>query len=296
VSKTGAAHTASGRSSGSTLPGLSGTVRVKGQLDVAHGGQLGGAVHGRHVLALLDADAVLAGDAAIFGDADRHDFMRGGEDAFHLCGVLRVAENARMQVAVASVEDVPGFEVVARQHLSDLTQRRGQEGARHRHIDQVEGRRQPRERTRRALAPVPDRLPFHLALGDAQVVAAVRGEDVGDLRDLAVEAGRVAVHLHDQRGLRGDGQPDRHIRLDHAHHFLIHHLQRGGHQPCGDDGGDRRARRLVGRNETIIVLTAGGLRISRMSASVTSASVPSLPTISRSGRVRGSRTPARRCG
>jgi hypothetical protein len=92
----------------------------------------------------------------------------------------------------------------------------------------------------------------------------VRGEDVGDLRHLAVEAGRVAVHLHDQRGLRSDGQPDRHIRLDHAHHFLIHHLQRGGHQPCGDDGGDRRARRLVGRNETIIVLTAGGLRISRM--------------------------------
>ena len=33
------------------------------------------------------------------------------------------------------------------------------------------------------------------------------------------------------------------------------------------------------RNETIIVLTAGGLRISRIAASVTSASVPSLPTI-----------------
>jgi hypothetical protein len=89
-------------------------------------------------------------------------------------------------------------------------------------------------------------LSFRLALRDAQVVAAVRGEDVGDLFDLAVEAGRIAVHLYDQRGLCRDGQPDLDIRLDHAHHFLIHHLQRGGHQPRRNDCGHGRARRLVG--------------------------------------------------
>ena len=78
-----------------------------------HRQQVLGREQQRHELDLLDADAVLAGDAAAERDARVEDLVAGGEHALDLVGVALVEEQDRMDVAVAGVEDVGDAELVA---------------------------------------------------------------------------------------------------------------------------------------------------------------------------------------
>ena len=66
-----------------------------------------------HQVALLDADAVLAGQAAADLDAELQDVGAGRLGLLQLAGVVGVEEDQRVQVAVAGVEDVGDREAVA---------------------------------------------------------------------------------------------------------------------------------------------------------------------------------------
>ena len=94
------------RGVGNTLPGLEMFCGVEGAAHQLHGVQVLVGEHARHVLRLVHADAVLAGDRAAVLDAEVED---GAADALgRLAGTLDlvVEEHQRVQVAVAGVEDV----------------------------------------------------------------------------------------------------------------------------------------------------------------------------------------------
>src|SRR4051794_14658087 len=66
----------------------------------------------RHEVNLLDADAVLAGDAAAAGDALVEDFEAGREDFAHLFGIALVEQQHWMNVSVAGMKDVADCDAV----------------------------------------------------------------------------------------------------------------------------------------------------------------------------------------
>ena len=94
------------RGVGKTLPGLEMLCGVEGAADQLHGVEVLVGVHPRHVLRLVHADAVLAGDRAAVLDAQVED--RAADLLGRLAGALDgvVEEHQRVQVAVAGVEDV----------------------------------------------------------------------------------------------------------------------------------------------------------------------------------------------
>ncbi len=59
-----------------------------------------------HVLDLLDADPVLAGDGAAQLDAGGENLVGGREHPLHLVGVVLVKKEDGVDVAVAGVKDV----------------------------------------------------------------------------------------------------------------------------------------------------------------------------------------------
>src|SRR6476646_5233643 len=81
----------------------------------------GGELHA-HQLALLDADAMLSGEAAAELDAKLEDLSAAHLCALKLGTVVGVVKDQRMQIAVAGMEDVDHAEAVAADGLSNLGQ------------------------------------------------------------------------------------------------------------------------------------------------------------------------------
>ncbi len=148
-----------------------------------------------------------------------------------------------MQIAVARVVEVGRAHIIAVAHLGDLGQDCAQLAAGHGDIGQHVVGRQTGEGSGRALAAIPDLLSLLLSLGEADIVAAVVVEQIGDLLHLRIEALGVAVDLDNQRCAGVDGQPRMGELLDHAHAALVHQLQRGGNQTGRNHGGDGFAGR-----------------------------------------------------
>ena len=92
---------------GKSLPGLSRLWGSKTSFDILHGGEFHVVEHKGHELALLDADAVFAAQAAIFAHA--HPTI--SRPASWTRSIARCPggrdENEGMQVAVAGVQGVP---------------------------------------------------------------------------------------------------------------------------------------------------------------------------------------------
>ena len=100
--------------------------RIEGRLDAALLVQLARAELHRHQVALLHADAVLAGQAAAHLDAQLQDV---GAELLRLVEAVRIVgveHDQRMQVAVAGVEDVGDLQAVRVAHLADAAQHVGQ--------------------------------------------------------------------------------------------------------------------------------------------------------------------------
>src|SRR3546814_5305418 len=86
--------------------------------------QVGLAEHRAHEIALLDADAMLAGQHAADLDAELQDVGAEVLRLLQLARLVGVVEDERMQVAVAGVKDVGDAQAVARAELAHALQDR----------------------------------------------------------------------------------------------------------------------------------------------------------------------------
>ena len=94
------------RGVGSTLPGLQSRCRIDRVAHLLHHVEVVVGEHPRHVVLLVGADAVLAGDRAAGLDAVGEDLARDLLGQRRLPGNPLVVADQRVQVAVAGVEDV----------------------------------------------------------------------------------------------------------------------------------------------------------------------------------------------
>ena len=78
-----------------------------------------------HLVDLLAANAVLAGDAATDLDAKFEDLAADGLGAFQLAGYVGIEEDQRVHVAVAGVEHVGHAQAVLFGQLGDAAQYAG---------------------------------------------------------------------------------------------------------------------------------------------------------------------------
>ena len=215
--------------------------------------------HLRHVLLLVHADAVLAGDRAAGVQAGVDDQAAQLLGALGLALDPAVVADQRVQVAVAGVEDVGHDQVVLARHLVDPLEHLGQLRARdHAVLDEVV-RRDPAHRRERRLAHLPEQRALGLVARDPHVVGAAALADRHHLVEAGLALALGAVELDQQRG--GARAPARlaHLlgRLDRAR---VHHLDRARddaalhdrrHRLAGLVGGveerDERLHRLRGR-------------------------------------------------
>ena len=93
-------------SCGNTLPGLSRPLASKAHLTRCCAVEIDLGEHHRHQIALLDADAVLAGQHAADLDAELQDLGAEMLGALQFARLVGVVEDQRMQIAVAGMEHV----------------------------------------------------------------------------------------------------------------------------------------------------------------------------------------------
>src|SRR5262249_14044033 len=140
--------------------------------ELVHEREVGLAEDERHVVHLLEPDAVLAGDGAADLGADLEDLAARLDHARFLAGNAWIVEDVRMQVAVARVEDVAhaktvrrGYLVHPRQHLAKA---RARDDAIHDHV----GGRDAAVGAKRALPPLPQELTLRLVARRAHLARA----------------------------------------------------------------------------------------------------------------------------
>ena len=226
------------------LAGVEQRLGVEDRFDLGHRRQFCPAKHHGHVRTLFDAHAMLPRDRAVALDTELDDGFARQKDLFLDFQVAGIEGDAGVQVAIAGMENVAQDETVVVADFVDRGEGVGEAAARDGDVYQIEVRSEARQRTRCALASVPDLGALGFALGNTQVITAVALQDVADLLHLCIEAGRVAVYLDNQRGFGIDGQADGRKGFDDLHDALIHHFERGGNQSGGDDRRDCLARGL----------------------------------------------------
>src|SRR5260221_12728838 len=148
------------------LAGIEQTVGVEGAFEAQLLVEVDLVEHDRHEVALLNADAVLAGENATDLDAEAQDIGAERFGALELARLVGIVKDQRMEVAVAGMKDVGDAQPIvvgqdphARQHL-------GQAAARNGAVHAVVIRRDPPDRGEGSLAAGPEGKPFLLALAD----------------------------------------------------------------------------------------------------------------------------------
>ncbi len=221
--------------------------RVEGAFDPLLLGEVVLVEHGLHQVALLDADAMLAGEHAADLDAEPEDVGAERLGRLDLARDVRVVEDQRVQVAVAGVEDVGDAQAVLARHLLHAVEDEGQLLARDRAVHaQIVGR-QAAGGGEGVLAAGPEGQALGLALGHLAVGAAMLAGDAADDADQVVDLGRGPVELADQQGLgvaRVAGGAEVLGRVDRR---VVHHLEPARDDAGGDDRGDAVAALVDGR-------------------------------------------------
>src|SRR5262249_29215503 len=139
-----------------------------------------------HQLALLNADAVLAGEAPAELDA-KLEYLRPAQlGTLKLSLVVGVVQDERMQIAIAGVEDIDHAKPMAAADLGDLGQRLRQLGERDHPVHAVIVRNLS-DGTKSRFSPFPDRHALFWALARAHHARAVALGDVGDSIEQAVD-------------------------------------------------------------------------------------------------------------
>ena len=126
-----------------------------------HGIKVGIRENERHVLLLLQAHAVLAGQRPTDIDTGPQNLAAGFHDAGHGIGLPLVEEDARVQVAIARVENVGDGEARIATDLPYPAQHLQEPGAWNHPVHQIVVGCQDAQRAQGTLAPGPQSLPLH---------------------------------------------------------------------------------------------------------------------------------------
>src|SRR5262249_58193401 len=143
----------------------------------------------RHEVDLLDADAVLPGDAAAAADALLQDFVARRQHPLYLFAVALVEQQDRMDVAVAGLEALAAAQVVLLPDAVDLAQDVWQLRPRHDAVLRAVARRQPADGAEGLLAAFPQQQPLRVRGGPAHLAGAVPAGDLRDPLGLGFEPG-----------------------------------------------------------------------------------------------------------
>src|SRR5258708_25732014 len=183
------------------LAGIEQPVGVEGAFEAQLLVEIDLVEHDRHEIALLDADAVLAGEDAADLDAEAQDIGAERLGALELARLVGIVKDQRMEVAVAGMNDVGDAQpIVVRQHphpRQHLRQATARDGA----VHAVVIRRDPPDRGEGSLAAGPEGKAFLLALADPDRDRRVRLGDRSYAFDQMVALDLRPVELYDKQGL-----------------------------------------------------------------------------------------------
>ncbi len=154
---------------------------IEDLLDPAHHLAVGVREHERHVLPLVDADAVLTGDRAARRHARLDDLLARRRHPLGDTGLTTVERDVGVQVAVARMEDVGDGKIVLLGYRVDFGEQLGQPAARYRRVLHHEVRADPAHGTERRLARLPELHPLRLARRDRDLSGPVFFQDLLDL-------------------------------------------------------------------------------------------------------------------
>ena len=159
--------------------------------------------HRRHQVALLDADAVLAGQHAADLDAEPQDVGAERLGALEFARLVGVVEDERMQVAVAGVEHVGDAQAVFLRQLAHALRAPAAACARGMVPSmQIIVRRDAADRRERRLAAGPEQQPLLLRGRHPAASIAPQSRAISSTRvDQMIDLGRRAVELDDQQRL-----------------------------------------------------------------------------------------------
>src|SRR5215210_714633 len=212
-------------------------MRIEGASEELHGLHILVGEHLGHVLLLVHADAVLARQGAAVIQA-REDYIPGQAlGLLGLAGVVVVVEDQRVEVAVASVEDVRDAHTVLLAELADPLEYVPEFRARDDRVLHVVVVGDPAHRRERGLSTLPKERPFGVVLGYPDLGGLGLLTDLYDLIELVRDLRLRPVELDDEdRGGLREARVDR--GLDRLDAQGVHHLYRGRHDAAPDDPRD----------------------------------------------------------
>ena len=227
---------------GNTFSGIGHAVGVEGLPQPGLGVEVVRREDQRHVVALLQPDAVLARQHATRVYARGDDLLPRRHHPFEDAFGPAVEHDQGMQVAVAGVEHVHHHQLMAGGDLVDPAEdvdqlRAGDDG-----VVQVVVGGDAGDGAESRLAPLPQKGPLGVVGRHPHVAGAVLATDaVDDLGGRGHARGK-PVHLDEQYGRRVTREAGVHEVLHRPRDLGVHHLEGGGDDAGGDDprhGGGR---------------------------------------------------------
>jgi len=212
--------------------GIEQTFRIEGAFDALLLVQVDLRKHRRHQVALLDADAVFAGEHAADLDAQLQDLGAEFLGALQLARLVGIVKNERMQVAVAGMKHVGDAQAVVLGQFARALEYPRQLCARDGAVHAVIIRRDAPDCRERRLAAGPEQKPLVLRGRDAALGRAAFSRDCLDAFEQMIDLGLRAVQFDDQQRLH----VERIARMDEFLHRmdrgLVHHLHAAGDDPA----------------------------------------------------------------
>src|SRR6478672_7760451 len=226
------------------LAGVEQALRVEGAFQPLLLIEIDLAEHLAHQIALLDADAVLAGEHAAKLDAAAQDVGAEGLRPCHLAGLVGIVEDQGMKIAVAGVKYVGDPKLVFLRELADARQRLRQRAAWDGTVHAEIVRRDAPDRRERPPAAGPEQIALGFRSGNLAGGRAAALRNRLDAADQLVDLDAGTIELDDQKRL----DVERIARMDKGFggvdRGLVHHLHAAGDDAGADDARDAFARSL----------------------------------------------------
>ncbi len=217
------------------LAGIEQALVVEGALDALLLIEIDLRKHHRHQVALLDADAMLAGEHAADLDAEPEDVGAELLGAIELAGIVGVIKDQRMQIAIAGVKHIGDAQAVLGRHFLHAHQNQRQLGARNGAVHaQVVGR-DAADRGECRLTSSPEQQPLVFRVRHPARDRAALLRDLLDAFEQMIDLGARAIELDDQQRLDVERIAGMNEFLDRMDRRPVHHLHAARNDAGADD-------------------------------------------------------------